>query len=295
MKNIIAITTLLAAGTALANAETTTVHGRTYDTTVELTQGALKDSASSGSVAAIVTGRTGPNGVYSGSTFTNTSALLWVKDEGSYRGNSATTFNALMLGQGVTIYGSVSSVDTIGKVGLNDGQVITLSGDGFLDVNCDTISKISLASLTAGSDIYLNSLGKLTFSSGQWGSSVQKDIYADLLAGEAASTASNYSVQQNGDYYLVTRTLATGSNVDLSTGVASFNFGDNLTLSDTALTLDSAVASNLGKYTISQSSSAITVTYVSAASLIPEPSAFGLLAGLGALALAASRRRRSRK
>ena len=293
MKNIIAITTLLAAGTALANAETTTVHGRTYDTTVELTEGALKNSASSGSVAAIITGRTTPDGVYSGPTFTNASALLWVKDEGSYKGNNATTFNALMLGQGVTIYGSANSANTNGKVGLN--QVITLSGDGFLDVNCDTISKISLASLTAGSDIYLNSLGKLTFSSGQWGSNVQKDIYADLLAGEAASSASNYSVQQNGDYYLITRTLATGTDVNLSTGVASFNFGDNLTLSDTALSLDSAVASNLGKYSVSQSSSAITVTYISAASFIPEPSAFGLLAGLGALALAAARRRRSRK
>ncbi len=295
MKNIIAITSLLVAGTALANAETTTIHGRTYDTTVELTQGALKDSASSGSVAAIVTGRTDSNGVYSGLGFTNASALLWVKDEGSYKGNNATTLNALMLGQGVTIYSSSAGANAIGKVGLN--EVITLSGDGFLDVNCDTISKINIASLSAGSDIYLNSLGKLTFSSGQWGSSVRKDIYADLLAGEAALTASNYSVQENknGGYYLVTRTLATGSNVDLSKGVASFNFGDNLTLSDTALTLDSAVASNLGKYTISQSSSEITVTYVSAASLIPEPSAFGLLAGLGALALVASRRRRSRK
>ena len=248
MKNIIAITTLLATGTALANADSTTVHDRTYATTVELTQGALNNNsstgpASTGSVAVIVTGRDGNDGVYSGPAFTNASALLWVKDEGSYKGNNATTFNALMLGQGVTIYEPASSADTIGKVGLNENQVITLSGDGFLDVNCDTISKISLAYLTAGSDIYLNSLGKLTFSSGQWGSSVQKDIYADLLAGEAASSASNYSVQQNGDYYLITRTLATGTNVNLSTGVASFNFGDNLTLSDTALSLDSAVAS----------------------------------------------------
>jgi len=116
------------------------------------------------------------------------------------------------------------------------------------------------------------------------------------------TNSGQYTIKEtSGDYRLVARVL--WSNQADNGGVLSDtqNFtisGETtpLTKSDTALT---ATADSIGKYYLvkednSQSASGtsgknIVVYYVEQ---IPEPSAFGLLAGLGAIALAVSRRRK---
>ena len=130
--------------------------------------------------------------------------------------------------------------------------------------------------------------------------SLSGDISIVFTADLAYSTtnAGQYTIagtSDDGQYRLVQRTLwvnehDNGGLIDSDGHVFTLN-GDTLEKSTDALT---ASADSLGKYCLEKIDTVgggknIVVSYVEA---IPEPSAFGLLAGLGALALVASRRRR---
>ncbi len=136
--------------------------------------------------------------------------------------------------------------------------------------------------------------------------SLSGDISIVFTADLAYSTTNDgqYTIAEtsdDGQYRLVQRTLwvnehDNGGLIDSDGHVFTLN-GDTLEKSTDALT---ASADSLGKYYLEKIDTLdpdytgvggknIVVSYVEA---IPEPSAFGLLAGLGALALVASRRRR---
>lgn len=111
------------------------------------------------------------------------------------------------------------------------------------------------------------------------------------------------STSDDGTYRLVARVLWVNTADDGGTfsDTQTFTLAGSetaLTKSDTALT---ATADDLGKYYLVKEANGLSASGVSGQNLvvyyveqIPEPSAFGLLAGVGALALAVSRRRRER-
>ena len=178
---------------------------------------------------------------------------LWVKNGGTYKGNYTLTLNALKLDTGVSILSDDGATPSENEVSFNENVSITLTGsDGFLDVDCDTSGKVSVSGLSGDSAVYLNAKGKLTLNSGNTLSN-DVDIYA--IVGEGFNS----------------RELVSGLNDDWS--------GNVFLSTDGGMSYDN-------KATFTVSGGKITVT------TIPEPSAFGLLAGLGALALVASRRRR---
>ena len=257
MKNYITVAALLAAGAAFANADVV-LHDITFANDNVITSDALLSNTG---VSATITSnpsektlyKSTVTGVYSGPRRDLSNVTLWVTSGGTYKGNNTLTLNALKLDTGVSILSGSGATPNANEVSLNSGCNITLTGtDGFLDVDCDTYGKVDVSGLTGASAVYLNANGKLTLSSGDTLSS-DVDIYA--IVGDDFSARELVS-GLNGDW---------SGNLFLSTnGGESYDNKATFTVSD-------------GKITVST---------------IPEPSAFGLLAGLGALALVASRRRR---
>ena len=256
MKNYITVAALLAAGAAFANAEVVTLHEITFSDGNVITSAA--DNL--GIAWAISTNPVDKTlyqstilGVYSGPKRDLSNVTLWVQSGGTYKGNNTLTLNALKLDSGVSILPNDGATPSAGQVSFNKDVSITLTGnDGFLDVDCDTHGKVDVSGLSGDSAVYLNANGKLTLNSGNTLSN-DVDIYA--IVGEGFNS----------------RELVSGLNDDWS--------GNVFLSTDGGMSYDN-------KATFTVSGGKITVT------TIPEPSAFGLLAGLGALALVASRRRR---
>ena len=259
MKHHITVAALLAAGAAFADASVT-LHNITFSDENVITSTASPDFPIQFVAFAIPENPTAKilyqstfTGVCSGPQTNLSNVTLWVKSGGTYKGESTLTLNALKLDSDVSILSATDVTPSAGQVSFNSGQSITLTGsDGFLDVDCDTLGKVSVSGLSGASAVYLNSNGKLTLSGGDSLSS-DVDIYA--IVGEGFDS----------------RELVSGLNDDWS--------GDLFLSTDGGKSYDN-------KATFTVSGGEISV------STIPEPSAFGLLAGLGALALVASRRRR---
>ena len=195
----------------------------------------------------------------------------------------------------VTIFGENNRTWT-GDITVAAGSSLTINNsslqlkDGTYNID---------GALTIGWDIKFDSAAGLqTFALGSAGTlTTNSRLYTD---GHQIKFTGTVDLGSGSTYVLSQRTLFDGNsqiNGD-TTAVADITelFNDSITAEftglstyDNSLDADALTAADAGKYFLSTDGTDIVLNYVSA---IPEPSAFGLLAGLGALALVASRRRR---
>ena len=256
MKNYITVAALLAAGAAFADADVV-LHDITFADDNVITS--VAEPSNTGISFAIATNPEEKTlyqstilGVYSGPVKDLSNVTLWIKDGGTYKGNNNLTLNALKLDSGVSILSGAGAAPNANEVSLNDGRNITLTG-------------------TDGFlDIDCDTYGKVIVS----GLSGDSAVY--LNAKGKLTLNSGNTLSNDVDIYAIV-----GEGFDSRELVSGLNDGwsGNVFLSTNG-------GASYEQATFTVSGGEITVT------AIPEPSAFGLLAGLGALALVASRRRR---
>ncbi len=195
----------------------------------------------------------------------------------------------------VTIFGANARTWT-GNITVAAGSSLTINNsslqlkDGTYDIG---------GALTIGWDIKFDgAAGLQTFALGSAGTlTTNSRLYTD---GHEIKFTGTVDLGAGSTYVLSQRTLfdgnsqINGDNTSAEDITALFN--DSITAEftglstyDDSLGADALTAEDAGKYFLSTDGTNIVLNYVSA---VPEPSAFGLLAGLGALALVASRRRR---
>ncbi len=257
MKNIIAITSLLAAGTVFANAATV------------ITVSDLGESAVQSAISYDVSGSTG--------TFSGDGLFTSI----SSRYTAGITFNLDLTALGITDSSSTYSGDSVQLVDYRTSA-------------SSTSSAIGLAAIANGVQFTWNDSAYSSSYYVSWSTLWDKKYD---VAGKSYVTMTLVGANLAGG------TTAKGTALYDDTGVlfkanngAGYSFG---TLTSTAtyssITLaDTSVLS--GASIFSGSPTAEEITAASQAILvIPEPLTFGLLAGVGALALVAARRRRRAK
>ena len=300
MKKYITVAALLAAGTAFANAiQTATWTGGvgTFDKT------AAEDSSNWNGATIDWTSSTPGNGfAYTfncgGSVTIGSSSDLWdgmyTSDDGSWTVTNNTN---------VTIYGR-NEKNWTGDITVAAGSSLTINNSSLLlkdgTYNID-------GALTIGWDIKFDTAaGQQTFNLGSLGTlTTDSRLYTNVSVGNVSTPVNikftgTVDLGSGSTYVLSQRTLFDGNSKINGDATAEADitalFNDSITAEfaglntyDNSLNAGALTADDAGKYFLSTDGTDIVLNYVSA---VPEPSAFGLLAGLGALALVASRRRR---
>lgn len=185
------------------------------------------------------------------------------------------------------------------QLGVRMTSSLTLKNGGTLTVN-DGFS-ISYSSTATISD---NSSLRLTLnSSGEFGENggihsffgthyMNLDSASNLVIDAGTYSDNSDKVVLKNLFTARTKDSAELSGLQLTVGGETFNAGDEAALNKHLSGIKVEGFENYTKsFVLNESSQTVDLHL----SKIPEPSAFGLLAGLGAIALAASRRRRSRR
>ena len=211
---------------------------------------------------------TGTKVTFGESTTTTTSGLsvthgAYVEINGSVTVNGDFTVDAdstlKILGTGTV----TSSSETVSNVTVESGASVSV-GNGAVKltaaaaaITVNSVTKVATENLSLGDNV--ETLAAWDFDIENAESMVTVSIAID--SGITPEDVTVYHQNASGDWENVTSTV----NLTVTDGIATFS------------------TTNFSAYALG------------VASAIPEPSAFGLLAGIGALALAISRRRRSRK
>ena len=257
MKNYITVAALLAAGAAFADASVT-LHNITFSDENVITS--ATDPGLPNAIELAIPENPAEKTLYqstfwyvfSGRPNNLSNVTLWVKNGGTYKGNYTLTLNALKLDSGVSILSSTNIAPSAGQVSFNSGRNITLTGSDGF------------------LDVDCDTFGKVSVS----GLSGDSAVY--LNANGKLTLASGDTLSSEVDIYAIV-----GEGFDSRELVSGLNDGWS---GNVFLSTNGGSSYEQAPFTVSGGE--ITVT------AIPEPSAFGLLAGLGALALVASRRRR---
>ncbi len=261
MKKHITLAALLSAGAAFANAESVTIHDTEFTSP---TAQALHSAFSSNTDAANANAYISNLAYYTNGTKGYTYGGFYVKNDGGLKFNHGTnvTVSFLYIDSGISLRPNNTN-SLVGQINWsNQTAKLLLSNatDAWVDINANYGTAIDLSNMVAASSIYLNTLGSLATTTSS------ASIYATALTNlvEIGEHSSIYAYDS--ETKTVTRTLLSG---DYS------GWNGTVTLS------------GVSNYNITNDSNGLKVSYV-----IPEPSMFGLLAGLGALALVGTRRRR---
>ena len=258
MKNIITIATLLVAGTAFANAETV------------ITVKDLSTGLSSGNISYLVDGSAGTfsgNGLFTnysgrytaGFTFNlNLTALGITSSSSTFSPSSGTSL------QLVDYKTSESSTGSeIGLAAISNGVQFTWNGGAYVPTTCVPWSKLLEKKYEVGGNSY-----------------VTMTLVAAKLAGGSSAGKGAALYDEEGNIF-----KASNGNDYKFLNLTSTAAYSVITLGDVSKLSGASVFS--GSPTTEEIKSASQSIRV-----IPEPSAFGLLAGAGALALVGARRRR---
>ena len=212
------------------------------------------------------------------------------------------TFNSSNTVADATNYaanGSSAGTYTVATGTLSNGETVTVSltesvGTIYVGSATATTFSDSAVSLLAEYDIDIDGQSITGIEGGQGQNTLtvtfsgltEGETYTVIaIVGDGAGTASTISFTNgtlvSGTYYSATSDDSTGTSFSSSISATSAVY---VVVAEVEADSDGTIA-----YSVTTKG----VMYLAA--IIPEPSAFGLLAGVGALALAASRRRRTRK
>ena len=221
-----------------------------------------------------------------GDTTVNVLIGTWDGEEGTVDGmsvNNSSSSNAVNITlRNGTLSGEIDTSGSTGKVNIDLQMGYTSTENGGVSLT---------TSIAAGTSFVLSSETTLEFNDMSSGTGVLVwNLSADDVADQSVLISGKGTVKFSENATIVLNFESEAALDAVVDNNASFQlFGDGVTA--TGLSNASWTVQVAGKET----GSTLSVNENGVATVVPEPSAFGLLAGLGALALVASRRRRTKR